>query len=270
MTILQVAFYGHRIAIHTDLTEVIENVQSHFREMLVLQTEHTISDFEVRRADGTFDLLSGSEYISTSNSLSTLMHALKHHVTMRFINLGLPLIWFHSGAVVRHNRAVLFVGAGGRGKSTFVTRLCAKGWLYVSDDVVPIDTASDGAVPFPVTPAFREHAGPDVPLDRLTEIRKTVVHLAPDSICKYPMPIAAIVFPGYRRDSPTCLLRCSPGTAALELLQSCLNITTQRERAVYYVCDLLSRVPAFQLTYCRAMLETHFIEHFHDEIEGMS
>ena len=73
-----------------------------------------------------------------------------------------------------------------------------------------------------------------------------------------------MVFPVYRRGCHTELLPCSPATAALELLQNCLNFPSHREAAVRYICDLVRKVPAFRLSYSDGSLAAELIAQAHE------
>src|SRR5262249_36560237 len=139
-------------------------------------------------------------------------------VTAKFISYYSRLIWFHAGAAGRDGRAVLIIGPRGRGKSTLVTRLCAAGWTYLSDDITPVDPGSDSAYSFPTTPAVREDSAREIPLECLADVRKLDVEIRPESVGREAMPVAALIFPVYSLGAPCGLSLCSPAPAALELL----------------------------------------------------
>ena len=159
------------------------------------------------------------------------------------------LLWFHAGAAAANGRAILFPGPRGRGKSTLVTGLCARGWTYLSDDVAPLSPASSRVLPFPITPARREFPGREMPADWLRTSSKVEVSITPGSICPLPVTVGALVFPHYSLGASTALSLCPPSQAVLELLQHCWNLPGHREAALGYLCDLVARLPAFHLSF---------------------
>lgn len=54
------------------------------------------------------------------------------------------LLTLHAGAIAINGRAVAIAGSKGAGKSTLVAALAARGHLFLSDDVVPLDVGEDG------------------------------------------------------------------------------------------------------------------------------
>src|SRR5262249_42219468 len=153
--------------------------------------------------------------------VNTLQH-LNYEIVLQLIQARCDLLWFHAGAAAYQGNAVMISGAWGRGKSTLITSLCACGWTYLSDDIVPLDPNSGKIIPYPQTPIVRESLGQEMPLHRLSELRKTTVTLNPDIVCREPMPIGGLIFPRYDLHAPSTILTCSPATAMSELLQNCL------------------------------------------------
>jgi hypothetical protein len=246
---LCVAFGGSKVAVHSDDPEVLEGLELIFAQMVELEPTGTVERLEVQWKDGKYTLLGSSEACIEYDSLADTVERLRYEVVLRLIEARSDLIWLHAGAAANRSSSVMILGPWGRGKSTLVTSLYASGWTYLSDDVVPWDPNSGRAFPFPLTPMVREDPGEELPSERLSDLRKTVVPLLPERVCRDPLPIGAVVFPVYRCGCRTELLPCSPATAALELLQNCLNFPNHREAAVRYICDLLRKVPAFRLPY---------------------
>jgi hypothetical protein len=261
---LQVGFGGSKVAVYSDAPEVLAGLKRIFREMLESEPTRTVERLEVQWRDGKFNVSGITEACIEYGSLANTVERLRYEVVLRLIQARSDLMWLHAGAAAYRCSAVMILGSWGRGKSTLVTSLYANGWTYLSDDVVPLDPNSDRAFPFPLTPMVREDPGQELPLERLSELRKTEVFLLPERVCRDPIPISAVVFPVYRRGCHTELLPCSPATAALELLQNCLNFPSHREAAVRYVCDLVRKVPAFRLSYSDGRLAAELIAQAHE------
>jgi hypothetical protein len=261
---LHVAFGGIKVAVYSDAPEVLAGVKRIFREMLASEPARTVERLEVQWRDGKYKVSGITEACIEYGALGDTVERLRYEVVLRLIQARSDLIWLHAGAAAYRCSSVMILGPWGRGKSTLVTSLYANGWNYLSDDVVPLDPNSGRAFPFPLTPMVRENPGEELPLERVSELRKAVVLLRPERVCRDPIPISAIVFPVYRRGCHTQLLPCSPATAALELLQNCLNFPSHREAAVRYVCDLVRKVPAFRLSYSDGRLAAKLIAQAHE------
>ena len=261
---LHVGFGGSKVAVYSDAPEVLAGLKSIFREMLESEPTRTVERLEVQWRDGKYNVSGITEACIEYASLADTVERLRYEVLLRLIQGRSDLIWLHAGAAAYRCSSVMILGSWGRGKSTLVTSLYANGWTYLSDDVVPLDPNSGRAFPFPLTPMVHEDPGQELPLERLSELRKSVVLLLPERVCRDPVPISTMVFPVYRRGCHTELLPCSPATAALEVLQNCLNFPNHREAAVRYVCDLVRKVPAFRLSYSDGRLAAELIAQAHE------
>jgi hypothetical protein len=256
---LHVGFGGSRVALSSDAPEVLAGLKRIFREMLESEPTRTVERLEVQWKGGKYNVFGTTEACIEYDSLADTVERLRYEVVLRLVKARSDLIWLHAGAADHRSASVMILGPWGRGKSTLVTSLYANGWTYLSDDIVPLDPNSGRAFPFPLTPMVREDPGQELPLERLSELRKTTVPLLPERVCRDSVPISAVVFPVYRRGCHTELLPCSPATAALELLQNCLNFPSHREAAVRYVCDLVRKVPAYRLSYSDGRLAAELI-----------
>src|SRR5262249_22274756 len=150
---------------------------------------------------------------------------LTNEVILRFIRARPDLLWFHAGGAAFKGQAVVISGRSGHGKSTVVTSLYEIGWDYLSDEIMPLHPQSGKVFPFPETPYVRmNRQGGEVAHEQLRELPKFEADIKTDSLCRDPVPIAALIFPHYNPSLPTRLTLCSPATAALEILQNCLNL----------------------------------------------
>jgi hypothetical protein len=247
--ILCVGFDGYQVAVHSDASEVVAELKHSFHEMLKLESPKVAGRLEVQRRDGKYHVAWITQGRIEAGPLANTVECLRYEVILRLIQARHDLLWLHAGAAAYRDSAVMISGSWGRGKSTLITNLCANGWMYLSDEIVPLNPNSGRGYPFPLTPAVRENLGQEISSDRLLNLRKTIVHLKPETVCRESMPIGCVVLPVYGHRCRTELLPCSPATAALELLQSCLNFPRHREAAVRYVCDLVKTLPAFHLKY---------------------
>jgi hypothetical protein len=244
---LYVTFQGRDVAISSDAPEVLAGLEGIFAAMLAPAATRAVGQLEVSRKGGQYHVRGNAEVDLEDGSLADVLRCLRFSVIQLLIQARPDLLWFHAGAAASGERAMLLPGHRGQGKSTLVTRLCARGFTYLSDDIVPLNPASQRLVPFPLTPARREFPGQEMPADWLRAPNK--VSVAPGIVCRRPVPVGVLVFPRYGAGAPAELSLCAPAQAAVELLQHCWNFASHREAAVSYLCNLVEQLPAFRLSF---------------------
>jgi hypothetical protein len=247
---LHIAFDGHQVAVHSNAPEVLAGLTRSFQEMLATDSNGPVGQLEVWQKDGAYHIRGSKGVKFRNGSLADVLCCLRYEVALHLIQARPDLLWLHAGAVAYRGHAVIISGLSGRGKSTLATRLCTLGWTYLSDNIIPLDPTSDKILPFPQTPMVCEGVGQkEVPWYLLRELRKTEITLKPETVCRAPAPVGALIFPNYDPRSPIGLLSCSPETATLGLLENSLSFVTHREAAVRYLGKLMKRIPAFRLPF---------------------
>jgi hypothetical protein len=246
---LRIAFGDREVVVRSDDAGVIRALERILAMMRAPALGQTVGEFEVYREDGRYAVRLNADVTLEDGSLADVVRCVRCAAIRLLMDARADLLWLHAGAVALRGQAVLFPGPRGSGKSTLATSLCARGWSYLSDDVVPLDPLSHAALPFLQTPAVREHPGQEMPPEWLLRPIKTVSRLRPESLCRAPTPVAAVVRPSYRREARAALSVASPATTALHLLEQCANFPSHREAAVSYVCALAQRVPGFSVSF---------------------
>lgn len=217
--------------------------------MLVAEPTQCIEQFCIHEENGTFYLKGTSEESDDHGTQAEMLCRLKYEIVTTLVRSHPDLLWFHAGAVADHDRVILFPGEGGQGKSTLVTSLCARGWKYLSEDVIAFDLRSGTVLPFPQTPRVRENIGRQLPLDQLPTLNKTEVYLPSGIICSQPLPIQTVIFPSYNFQSVNQLVPCSLGATVLKLLQNCMNFADHQHTAMRQLSDCLQDASAFCLSF---------------------
>ena len=67
-------------------------------------------------------------------------------VLMRLLLHQRGLLVFHAGGVIINGKSVAFCGYSGQGKSTLVAYLDAKGFPFITDDILAVNVGKDGAM----------------------------------------------------------------------------------------------------------------------------
>jgi len=247
---LSIAFNGYQIITRSKAPEVISGLERIFYTMVSTETSESNAEIEVRQENGAYQLLLGDHQDRIiEKSLEGILRHIEHEIATQFIRAHPDLIWLHAGAAAHKERAVLFVGEWGQGKSALVTILYQNGWGYLSDEIIPINPTSDNLLPFPQTPRVRKSPSSEISRNDLRDMEKDQVALNLDNVVRTALPISAIIFPAYNPLTNAELISCSPAKAVLELVQNCLNFTTHEAFAVAYFSGLAQRIPTFRLHY---------------------
>lgn len=242
----------HQVVIEADDECVTKRVSRSFREMLKSSRSGPYELLEVRRGERGHELRRNGVEVFNDVELSEVQRALRHEIIQSFVRARPDLLWLHAGAAVLNGRALLFVAPYGRGKSTLVTQLCARGFSYASDDIVPVDLSSGRILPFPLTPFVRENIDTELPGDRVAELRKYPVSLPPSAFLTDPVLIGAIVLPTYRVGSIARLEPYSPAAAALDIMRQVINSGRHGEATVALCSRLVTQVPILPLVFSDA------------------
>ncbi len=259
MNSVVVGYLGHQVMVEAEDERIIQRIRKSFSEMLDESPSSSRDVLRLRRANGVYELTLNGELVHSHEEWWEVGHIVRHEIIDAFINKHHHLLWLHAGAAVRDGEAVLFVGPFGHGKSTLVTRLCSRGWSYVSDDIVPIDMSNGYIFSFPLTPIVRENVGTQLPRERVAEIPKVKVSLSPRSFHREPAPIGGVVLPTFSVGTGARQESYSPAAVALEIVKAGINSEENANGAVAFCSWLVGRVPVLPLTYSDADQATDLI-----------
>jgi hypothetical protein len=253
--ILHVQFGGHCVTVSSALPAVTVEFRSAFGPMLARgPTGAPAGHLEVIAVGDGIRIL-GSEFADSPPTEDPAEAARElFHAAVKLLMLARQdLVWLHAGVAALGDRAYVFCGPSGQGKSTLVGALLDRGWTYFSDEIAAIDATAGVVHPFPITPHRRVSEG--ALLEDVEDVRrlpKIAVDLPPAAVGRRPIPIAGVYFLRYEPTASAILESpCSPAQAVLEMLQNSLSISTDREREIELLARLVSQVSITQVTYAR-------------------
>ena len=149
---------------------------------------------------------------------------------------------FHAACIGWGDRAVLVPGGSGMGKTTLTGWLLRRGALFVSDEIVHVDTEGR-ASSFPRALVFK---GANRTSTSPAFVR---AHVLGAATAAGPLTIAAILCVERRDRCAFALEPLSRGEAALRLMSALVNAENLEGNALRAVADLSRRVSAFRLRY---------------------
>ncbi|HEX4739376.1 MAG TPA: hypothetical protein VH331_17650 [Allosphingosinicella sp.] len=165
----------------------------------------------------------------------------------------------HGAAVARDGGAILIPGASGAGKSTLAAFLAARGYHYLSDDLIAL--RADGRVmPWPTPFSIKRGSWPVLrplypELDDLDEIhllnrRIKFVPVGRDPWATPPQPVRAIVFPDYGQTKEPVVEPVAPLDALARLAGERLWLgNPMTEDGVRRFLGWFETIPAWRIAY---------------------
>jgi hypothetical protein len=243
---VRVRFEQHEVAVHSDAPEILASLRDSFAHMIGTGAGEPVARIEVTRTGATYRGQGPGGAFSGDGTREAVLRWARYQAIEQLIIARPDLLWLHGAVAGWRGRALVMPGTRGRGKSTLVTRICARGWSFLTDDILPADPATLRVLPFPQVPAVRPDPGRDLPEAWLRETAKSEVRVD-DWVASGPLPVGAIMLPEARRSGSVELRPCSSAEAVLELARGCWNFAEHGERAVAVLARLVAGRPTFRL-----------------------
>jgi hypothetical protein len=255
LCVMHVSFARHYVTVTSRNADLLSQFARNIGPMLALGPVGVPAGaFHVTDVAGEFVIRDGVMIAAEGScDLHSTARSLHHCVIKRFIEVRPDLLWIHAAALQFAGCGIVLVGSSGQGKSTMVDALLNWDCSYFSDEVAPIDSIRVAVLPFPVAPCKRITMGARLPTERIHELAKVPVHVAPGAVGHGPVPISQIYFLCHDTScSTTRFDLCSPAVAVVELLRNSFNSKGSRGTEVARLCELTSRVNTAYLHYADA------------------
>jgi hypothetical protein len=187
--------------------------------------------------------------------------------TVRFLfaNQVLPLalsrqgtLVFHASAVEIGDRAVAFMGASGRGKSTLAASFATGGFRFLTDDGLVVKSEGGHWRAEPSQPSLRlwedsqdALLGDGVPTAPPVQHTSKPRFLAGSEIafCDQPRPLRRVYFLGMGRQQHVVFERLKPGDALIELLRHSFLLDIEERQMLAAHFEELSNLVAKPIYY---------------------
>jgi len=263
--VIRIGFDGLHVSVRSQSPRISAELRATFGPMVIdAPAGSDAGNVDVAPLGAQFAIRCGSDpEASTHVSEAWAAREAYHAAVKLLMRARRDLVWIHAGAAAWNDRAFLFAGPSGQGKSTIVSALLDRGWTYLSDEIAAVDATAATVTPFPLAPRRRVHEGELLPHDDLRAIRrlpKVDVAVGFDAIGQRPLPLARVVFLTF---DPTCAAvrqrPVSPAESVLELLRNSLALEPEREREIASLARLVGRVPTVGLAYPDATMAAEWV-----------
>ena len=183
---------------------------------------------------------------------SEFLYLFEKDLTIELQKLRPDLYFLHGAAVQFGNKAFILTGRSGSGKSMTAWALLQKGFLYLSDELGPVDLRTMEVHAYPHALCLKRRPPPWFPLPNATLYTSSTIHVPIDSIPgkigKASAPLAAIFFLSYcsERLDPD-LLPISKAKAGARLYTNALNPLAQPDDGLDAALSISQNVACFEL-----------------------
>ena len=165
---------------------------------------------------------------------------------------------FHASAVSNGEKAMLFLGDSGNGKSTSLSLLQANGFTCLADDFVPVDAKTQEVYSFPAAISIKKTSLPvllpfypeleNTSEYHFTRLNKVVRYLKPNNKDFYShLPCEALIFIKYKKDSNISCKTISSLDAFTQLVPDSW-LSPKKENATTFL-DWFNALKCYQITY---------------------
>ncbi|MHB1414175.1 MAG: hypothetical protein ACYC1C_02890 [Chloroflexota bacterium] len=164
----------------------------------------------------------------------------------------------HAGAVAAGERAILFPGASGQGKSTLVAALCLAGFAYMSDELSVINMESLLLLPFLKAIGLKDGgwkvltAAFDTPSPALKATPSdgvTVRYLPGPNPRSTPTPIRFVLMLDRQPGRSASFVPAPRAQALVELAKHSLNLPRHGRKGVEALARVVEGADCYTLTY---------------------
>ena len=200
----------------------------------------------------------GETYVAGRDERGVMpqLEAALNHQTMLTQNTFFQL---HAGVMSHQNRAVVFTGKSGTGKSTLAAALMARGWSYLCDEFALIEPKSLLVYPFPKALSIKQ-AGRDA-IERLNlplvsgewsdgKRTRPFSYVTPTEAGSGgiggPCPVKSVLFLSRRTNMPLRWSRLTAPEAAMTLYRCGLNTENLGRQAFETAVALARQAQCFE------------------------
>lgn len=221
----------------------------------------------VRRVeDGGFVIRRGATRLLASDD-GDFLYLFEKDLTIEVQKLRHELYFVHAAALAYKGKGLMLVASSGGGKSTTTWALTHHGFLYLSDELAPIELQAHNILPYPRALSLKNPPPESYPLPQRVLRTARTLHVPSDAlpagIQRTPVSLAAAFFLSYSPEAASPQVRpMGQAEAAARLFASALNALAHPGEGLDGALDIATRCTCFELVAndlartCSAVTET--------------
>ncbi len=244
-----IEFMGKTVTAQSNKPDIVNSIAGLFSMMESSGQQEAIGRVNLQYDGKNYTLHVGGKPTERGFARSKILKKIYRAIVEIFIYSHPELVWLHAGAACSSHGCIVLPGVWGRGKSTLTLELCKLGWLFMSDDIVPIEPRDGSAVPFPGTPGIRKADNQTLLRHQVNQLPKLSVQLTRAQVSPIPAPVSMIVFPQFISGVGTELVEVSPAQSAGKLLENCVSFPINSDETIQYLCSMVEGKKVYNLTF---------------------
>jgi hypothetical protein len=242
-----ISFLDKTVSAGSNIGHIVDSMEALFRSMLSQSADDPVAHLDISDLGDQAELQVDGQVTSANADATKLLRKFYREVVCQFLETHPELVWLHAGCAASSEGAVVLPGSWGRGKSTLVMELAARGWMYLSDDIAPLDPGRIEIIPFPGTPQIRSKSKQELARDNLGSLPKKTASLSGIKIAQGGQPLSMIVFPHYAKSVSATLVPVTPAQAVGSLLENCLSFAKNEDETIHRLCKVVETLPVYKL-----------------------
>jgi hypothetical protein len=268
---LTVQFGGNAVSFRTDHPDLFKTLQAHFKSCLA-QSGHLVAEYHLTALTGTeFCVAVDGGVLIPRLEFGQVLQFLIQDALTRLNGACLSGPVFHAAALADARGGVILCGQSGSGKSSLAAWLLAKGYRYLSDEV--ITCAEDGGQISGFARSLVLKKGSAFIWQHFLGVnaREGLLHFPDGSAWIDPLllnrdgfyPQAAprlLLFPRYAPEAGFRVTKLTPAEALFRLLQTLVNARNLPDSGLGSAARLARQVSAYSLEYSNLETATAWIQ----------
>jgi hypothetical protein len=268
-----VRFESHYVAVELGIPQLAASFRASIGQLLAA-TPHGISAGSLKASleNGRIRIVGPAALgVEQFTDPTLAARGLLHGVVKLLMTARPDLLWIHGGVAAHDGRALLLPATSGNGKSTLIAELLKYGWIYLSDEVAPIDPVTCRVFPFPVTPHMRIGHQPNLSPAEVRKLAKIRIDIGKEMVGAVAVPLERIYFLSYQQLAVSVqTVVSSPGQSVVEMLRHSLSAWESRDAEICGLCELMRQVPGVHLRYANAHDAAAELAHAHQRVKRQS
>jgi hypothetical protein len=216
------------------------------------RADHADIEYAVEARGTGFVVRGPAGAFATAAGPGGVLPLIDEQLAVGFQWLRPELLFLHAAALASRERAFLLVAPSGGGKSTTAWALTHHGFGYLSDELAPVELAGLAVHPYRRALALKDRppAPYGLPSGAVLVGRSAWVPIdtVPSQVRFHPLRLAALFFLDRHTAGAARTRRLTASEAAVRLYANALNALAHPADGLDAVVDVVSRVPAFELT----------------------
>jgi hypothetical protein len=259
-----IAFAGNTVLIRYESTAVEPFISRLFADMRGIASdrppERVLEILAENDGDRQLILTDNGDFFASGALTVSFAAALFDRVLFHLLNTNASGVALHAGAVAYGQQVILIPGQSGAGKSTLTAWLTARGFSYLSDELIFLPASGPRRTlsftrPFHIKPGSKDVLRTLLDLDHTPDLLEDehgmiVPHRAVNPSSRpAESPPALLLFPAYLADTTLKVEKISPARAGTYLMGCDVNGRNLADHGFEQLMDVAKSTPAYRIVF---------------------